>query len=622
MCGIIGIASTRPVTSVSSLAVARDTMIHRGPDGAGEWWSVDRRVGLAHRRLAIIDLSQAAAQPMRDSSGELCVVFNGEIYNFKELRSELAAKSYSFRSDSDTEVILAAYREWGTDCLSRLNGMFAFALHDASRHRLFIARDRAGEKPLFYRLADGEFGFASELKGLLATSAWPRRIDAEAMDCYLTAGFVPGARCLLQGVKKLRPAHALTFDLADANIRSWRYWHLPTLESDTNAQPNESDLLDELEALLEDSVRRQLVADVPVGVLLSGGVDSSLVTAMAVRAMPNVKTFSVRFPGYGGYDETAHAHLVARHFHTDHVDLDATDVSVGQLTFLARQFDEPIADSSLIPTYAVSRLIRQHCAVALGGDGGDELFGGYTHYSRLLATGRAVRYIPRVVRHSVAEAAMACLPVGFRGRNWLQGFDFDFATELPGQSSFFDRRSRHRLLNARRFPLPSVDRVCDDSPSSELDLVQRATRTDFQNYLADDILVKVDRASMLNSLEVRAPFLDHRLIAFAFRTVPSRLKATTTNRKVILKRLTARLLPPEFDQQRKQGFSIPLGQWLRSGPWKTFFEDVLLGSTDTLFDRNEAKRLMDGQAMGRANTGRLFALVMLELWRREYSVSW
>ena len=593
-------------------------MRHRGPDDAGEWWSADGRIGLGHRRLSIIDLSPAGHQPMLDAAGELTIVFNGEIYNFSDLRRELVAKGHAFRSQSDTEVILAAYREWGTECLSRLNGMFALALYDSPRRQLFLGRDRAGEKPLFYALANGALRFASELKGLMADPALPRSIDPEALDCYLAMGFVPGERCILQGVKKLPPAHALTFNLDSGQSRLWRYWTLPELNPQAATdQANEPALMDELETLLEDAVRRQLVADVPVGVLLSGGVDSSLVTAMAVRTAPRVKTFTIRFPGYGQYDETEHARLIARHFGTEHVELEAAESKVDLLPLLARQFDEPVVDSSMIPTYLLSRLIREHCTVALGGDGGDELFGGYGHYNRLLWMQRRLGWIPRILRLAVAKAAEGLLPVGFKGRNWLQGLEADLQTGLPLIASYFDRSSRRRLTAQGPGTLTSEDIRAQRIPSTP-DLLQRATRMDFENYLAEDILVKVDRASMLNSLEVRAPLLDYRLIEFAFAKVPSRLKATPGGRKVLLKKLAGRVLPPAFDAQRKQGFSIPLAAWLRSGPWRDFFREVLSGSASSYFNRWEVARFLDGQDKGRANSERLFALVMFELWRREY----
>jgi asparagine synthase (glutamine-hydrolysing) len=620
MCGIVGVASTTSINQRAWLAIGRDAMTHRGPDDAGEWWSADGRVGLAQRRLSIIDLSPAGHQPMHYESGAMSIVFNGEIYNFADLRDELIAKGHGFKSHSDTEVILAAYREWGTQCLARFNGMFAFALYDAQQQTLFLARDRAGEKPLFYLHAKGVLRFASELKALLADPALPRRIAPEALDCYLAMGYVPGERCMLQGFNKLPPAHALLFDLQVGQAKMWRYWQLPQLDSATQGPVDEAALLHELEAMLEDAVRRQMVADVPVGVLLSGGVDSSLITAMAVRTSSQVQTFTIGFPGHAKLDETEHARLIARHFGTRHTELMADDATVDLLPRLARQFDEPMVDSSMIPTFLVSQLVRQHCTVALGGDGGDELFGGYGHYSRLQWMQLQLGLIPRPLRKGVALAAEKLLPVGVKGRNWLQGLGVDLDKGLPLIASYFDATTRGRLLAARSGWHAHAEAVLRSRVPTNSDLLQRATRMDFANYLAEDILVKVDRASMLNSLELRAPLLDYRLIEFAFSKVPSHLKATAQDKKILLKRLTTRVLPPEFDRQRKQGFSIPLGEWLKGGAFRALFNEVLRDPKCS-FDAGMVDSLLRGQDRGHSNGERLFALVMFELWRREYGVT-
>jgi asparagine synthase (glutamine-hydrolysing) len=575
---------------------------------------------MAQRRLAIIDLSSAGHQPMHDGSGALSIVFNGEVYNFAELRDELITKGHGFRSHSDTEVILAAYREWGTECLARFNGMFAFALFDARQQTVFLARDRAGEKPLFYHQAGGVLRFASELKALLADPALTRRIDPTALDCYLAMGYVPGERCMLQGFNKLPPAHALLFDLQTGQAKIWRYWQLTELEAASSRPVDEVALLYELEALLEDAVRRQMVADVPVGVLLSGGVDSSLITAMAVRSSSQVRTFTIGFPGHGKLDETEHAGLIARHFGTRHTELMAEDVTADLLPRLARQFDEPMVDSSMIPTFLVSQLVRQHCTVALGGDGGDELFGGYGHYSRLQWMQRKLGSIPRPLRNGIALAAEKLLPVGVKGRNWLQGLGVDLDKGLPLIASCFDATTRVRLLAAQSGWHAQAEDVLRSRVPVHPDLLQRATRMDFSNYLAEDILVKVDRASMLNSLELRAPLLDYRLIEFAFGKVPSHLKATMQDKKILLKRLTARVLPPEFDRQRKQGFSIPLAEWLKGGAFRSLFNEVLR-DPECSFDAGTVDSLLRGQDKGRSNGERLFALVLFELWRREYGVT-
>jgi asparagine synthase (glutamine-hydrolysing) len=383
--------------------------------------------------------------------------------------------------------------------------------------------------------------------------------------------------------------------------------------------------VDRLDALLEDAVRRQLVADVPVGVLLSGGIDSSLVTAMAARvSSAAVRTFTISFPGHGAFDEGPYARQVASHFGTAHTELVAEPASVELLPTLARQYDEPMADSSMVPTYLVSRLIRQHATVALGGDGGDELFGGYTPYGWLLKQERARRFIPKFVRAGTAGAVSKVMPVGVRGRNYLMGYGGDFAESSMFSRILMDEQLRARLLApvlgriGRRLPPPEgFHRALGGECSSP---VRTMTAMDFLSYMPDDILVKVDRASMLSSLEVRAPWLDHRLIEFAFGEVPDSLRATTAARKILPRRLAQRLLPAALDLQRKQGFSLPLASWFR-GSWGKFFEEVLGDASTDLFDRRTVLQLVEGQRRGRSNTNRLFALTMFELWRREYGAS-
>ncbi len=599
-------------------------MTHRGPDDSGEWWAADGRTGLGHRRLAILDLSSNGHQPMHDESKSLTIVFNGEIYNHVSLRNELSTRGYFFRTKSDTEVLLAAYDAWGEDCLSRLNGMFAIALYDAKRRTLFLARDRAGEKPLFYRLSCGVLQFASELKALLANPSNPRRIDAEALDCYLAMGYVPGERCILRGYSKLPPAHAMSFNLDSGSLRRWRYWTAPTFSPDGGGERlNEAELLNEFETLLEDAVGRQLDADVPVGILLSGGLDSSLITAMAVRRSRQVQTFSIGFPGHRNFDETPHARLIASHFGTEHIELMAEPAVAELIPRLVQQFDEPVVDSSMIPTFLVSELVRRHCKVALAGDGGDELFGGYSEYSRLIWLQRSMRWIPSQLRKVVALTSEKILSQGFARSNavaWLLAIGKNLNIDIPLIGNYFNPATRQKLLKDHvGYNLVAEDIRRTRIPA-ELDLLQRMTLMDFHNYMAEDILVKVDRTSMLNSLEVRAPMLDYRLIEFAFGRVPSNLKATSSDKKILLKRLAARTLPNDFDMQRKQGFSIPLDAWLRSGPFRDLFWDTL-STTDCFFDRYAIKEILAGQDRGLRNGERLFALVQFELWCKHYGAT-
>ena len=621
MCGIAGVAARGGVPAPEVLERMRDALAHRGPDGRGAWTSPDRAVALLHRRLAILDLSPAGAQPMADGAGNV-LSFNGEIYNFAALRRELEARGHAFHTGTDTEVLLAAYRAWGTACLERLQGMFAFALWDPAARRLFLARDRAGEKPLFVHHAPGRLAFASELKALLADPAFRPELDADSLDGYLAFGYVPAEGCMLRGVRRLLPAHGMVYDVDADAVRTWRYWDLPEPPA-PGAPADPEALADELDPLLEDAVRRQLVADVPVGVLLSGGLDSSLVTAMAARASSApVQTFTITFPGHGAHDEAPYARAVASHFGTRHHELVAEPATVDLLPALARQFDDPIGDSSMVPTFLVSRLIREHATVALGGDGGDELFGGYTFYSWFLRRERIRRAVPAPVR-ALAGAAGERLPAGVRGRNQLIALAADPRHVVGYVNLYFDAATRRALLRPLAGALsggPGAEERKTALARPARTPLQAATAADFRGFMVDDILVKVDRASMLASLEVRAPFLDHRVVEFAFGRLPDRLRATASERKVLLRRLAARLLPPALDLRRKQGFSLPLDAWMR-GAWGEYLGGVLREAPAGLFDRATVASLLAGQERGRTNATRLFTLAMLELWRREYGVA-
>ena len=596
----------------------RDALSHRGPDDQGVWRSSDGAIVLGHRRLSIIDLSPGGHQPMSDAAAGCHIVFNGEIYNFQEIRDELSARGHAFRSASDTEVLIEAYRAWGTQCLSRLNGMFAFVLYDEAKRLLFAARDRAGEKPLFYTHANGRVAFGSELKALLTDGAVPRRVDPWALDYYLAFGHVPFDRCMLAGIQKLPAAHALAYDLDKNILRTWPYWTLPAASGEPAASVD--DLTAMLEQRLLDSVRMRLIADVPVGVMLSGGLDSSLVTAMAARVKPRIKTFTISFPGHGEYDEAPHAQAVAEHFGTDHVVLPIEPATVDLLPELARQYDEPLADSSMVPTSIVSRLIRREATVALGGDGGDELFGGYPHHSWVQSQAQVQRFIPASARPWMRAAMAATLPVGLKGRNYLLGLSGDQHFSIAQFNQLFDPTTRRQLLGVdgqgtgvtpEQFKASLAD--YEGTP------LQMATRVDFRGYLPDDILAKVDRASMMHGLEVRAPWLDHRLVEFAF-TLPDDLRATASERKILPRRLASRLLPASLDLTRKQGFSLPLDDWF-AGSWGSFTREVLTDPGQRTFSRTVVDSLLAGQERGRGNMHRLFALTMFELWRRAYGVT-
>jgi asparagine synthase (glutamine-hydrolysing) len=604
------------------LAQARDRLTHRGPDDAGLWQSVNGRVALTHRRLSVIDLTPGGHQPMLDEDGRLAIVFNGEIYNFEALRNELSAMGHAFRSRSDTEVLLAAWRAWGPGCLSRLNGMFAFAIHDrgdaATPARLFLARDRVGKKPLYYRHDGDGFVFASELKALPG----PHAIDLRALNHYLALGYVPGASCIASGVHKLPPAHCAILEIGTHRLEIRRYWALPPHQPITGLTMQ--DAADRAQALLEDSMRLRMVSDVPIGVLLSGGLDSSLVTALAARGgSGRIRTFTFAQPG-SPLDEAARARLIARHFDTEHHELTVEAPSLSLLERMAPLIDEPLADSSLIPTWLVCGLARTEVTVTLGGDGGDELFGGYDNYAQALRDERWTGCFPGSLLRAIANLA-AALPAGVRGRNRLAALREGAGRAIVWGSPYFDVALRRRILSCDALatldaqPEQEQERGGLLEPESGLlalfglgrGMIDAMTRTDFGSILPDDFLVKVDRASMAHALEMRSPLLDYRLVEFAFRDVPDALKASLAGTRLIQRELSRRLLPADADFTRKQGFSIPIDDWMRADGERLF--EQWSPRLPPMIERRELRSLLDGLHAGRTNGARLYALLVLAI---------
>ena len=592
---------------------------HRGPDDSGVWTSSDRRVVLGHRRLSIIDLTPAGHQPMAESSGRLRLIFNGEIYNFQELRRELEGAGCEFRTHSDSEVILAAYRVWGQACVERFNGMFALAIHDEDAQRLFLSRDRIGKKPLFYLHEGTSFLFGSEAKAVLAGDgerAW--ELDPNGVNAYLTFGYLPGEQSIFARLKRLLPGHSMTYDLRSNQLTTWAYWSPEMALARRKPVADVEQLLGELETLLEDSVRLRLIADVPIGVLLSGGVDSSLITAMAARRTSHpVKTFTVTFPGGGAADESAHARIVADHFATEHHELPLPRADVDELRAVAHHLDEPLADPSILPTYLISRLTRQHVTVALGGDGGDELFGGYGWYKQGVATDARLRRIPRLLRRAAGVAA-GFVPPGVRGRNFVRAHSNDLCQYMISTNTVFDPSLRSNLLRPVRNVIGKSHMLPEQSRRTRWisgdDGVLQMSVLDLYTYLPDDILVKVDRASMAFALEMRAPLLDYRIVEFALNSVPSSLKVSPTGARFLQRELARRLLPSTLELNRKQGFVMPVNQWL-NGDWGDIALDSIMSTEARRWiDPSVAKSLLVGQRKGRTNGGRLFALLMFGLW--------
>lgn len=619
MCGILGIATTDKIHHTEGLQAGLSKMKHRGPDASGVWMSSSQKVVLGHNRLAIVDLTTHGNQPMHDGSQKIHITFNGEIYNYKALKSELELSGAVFHSQTDTEVILEAYKRWGTDCLARLEGMFAFGLFDEAQEMLFLARDRAGEKPLYYSYAQGEMIFSSEIKGIFSLSDQEKQIDLTAFQSVLFQGYVMGEASIFKTIRKLPPAHAISYDLKQGGWKQWRYWDIPAYEA--NHKLSESELLTTLEEKLKTTVKQQLHADVPVGVLLSGGVDSSLITALASELSPQVKTYNISFPDQLKFDESEHARSIANHFKTDHTEIEASKITPEILLQLATDMDEPMIDSSILPTYLVSKEIAKHGKVALGGDGADEVFGGYYHYSYLQKLQSLSGSLPLPLRKMLSAFSQSLLPLGFRGRNWVNALRTDLTHELPFMYAHFDVQEQGKCLPLPQQQMMDIEAYWQARVPKTASLLSRSMRMDFSNYLPEDILVKVDRASMMNSLEIRAPFLGQHVVEFGFQYLPDSLKATAQKRKIMLKRMAQKQFPEAFDWQRKQGFSVPLSSWLKEGIWSIFFKDELLSRSQTTFNHQYIERLFRGQDRGFNNAERLYALMMIHLWMKTHDLS-
>lgn len=616
MCGIYGISAALSCgLSVTRDGVERQTnlLAHRGPDGSGVWLSGEGHVGLGHRRLSIIDLSADGSQPLVSQCGRFIVVFNGEIYNYRELRKQLSELGRVFRTACDTEVVLAAYEVWGKACPEYLEGMFAFAVFERSEAgssgMVFLARDRAGEKPLFFSLKNKCLEFASELKALTQLG----RIDTRALNAYLSLGWFPGNETIGCDARRLGAGCAAIVDLEAGVLREWRYWSVP--EPAPNLVASLEDAADEVWELLCGSVRRQLRADVRTGVFLSGGMDSSLVVAAAAKVSESVvPTFSVSF-GEGRLDESAHARRIADYFGTDHRELNGEEVNSELFEGLAEYIDEPLGDSSILPMYLVSRETAGHVKVALGGDGGDEIFGGYRRYQRRLFWGRFDRYFPTWLCAGISRGAR-WLPAGWKGRALMSAMGGGVGPVAQLRTPYFDMHLRRRVLRKGLFqPLVmDFDRGKNGRciGQEEQALVYNLLRSDFEGVLANDYLVKVDRASMANGLEVRSPYLDRRLVECAFGRIHSGLKVTSKERRRVQRAVAKRFLPDTFQTDRKQGFSMSVDRLMRERKML----DIVMELPNDVFRRRGVEALVDGHRRGRRNGARLFCLATLSVGLR------
>lgn len=573
MCGLVGFLGK---ADRATLVAMTDRLAHRGPDGAGYYEHAQQQVSFGHRRLSVIDL-EGGDQPMFDEDRSIAVIFNGEIYNHAELRRELIQRGYRFRSDhSDTEVLVHGYREWGTDLPAKLNGMFAFAVHDVGAHKLFLCRDRFGEKPLFIFDDGRHFAFASELTAFQPHPAFGGDLDGVALQKFFAYGYLPRRNAIYRSCSKIPAGSWLLIDLADRKQKTSAYWRFELVPDPAIEARSEADLVDELRELLLQAVRRRLISDVPLGLFLSGGIDSSAILAMMSRCRQpdRIESFSIGFDAKS-FDETPFASHVARSFGTRHVNQTLSFAQAQQmLEPVLRRMDEPLGDASLLPTYLVAGLARRRVTVALSGDGGDELFAGYDPFDALAAARAYSTMVPGAV-HRFFRGTVGRLPKSganmsfdFKLRRFLAGMSHPAAMWLPSWMSALDA---DRFGDIFERPLPAEELYSEaidlwaDGERRKLGYTERALEFFTRIYLTDDILVKSDRAAMMHSLEARAVFLDNDLVDFAAR-LPTRFKYRSGTRKYLLKKALRGILDDSIIDRRKKGFGIPVADWLKHTP--------------------------------------------------------
>jgi asparagine synthase (glutamine-hydrolysing) len=621
MCGIAGIVGVEPGYSAREAQVRAmcQTIVHRGPDDEGLY--VRGRAGLGMRRLSIIDLS-TGHQPIHNEDRNLWVVFNGEIYNFPVLRPELEARGHRFYTNSDTEVIVHLYEEHGIECVKKLRGMFALAVWDQRTETLLLARDRFGEKPLYYAMDGARLLFGSEIKAILAAAPALAEIAPRGLLSFFHFGYVPDPDTSFKDIKKLPPGHLLEF--SDGHVRVRKYWDLPGFG--TYEPPSEQECLEELEHRMAEAVRIRLTSDVPLGALLSGGVDSSIVVALMARFSSRpVKTFTIGFPSED-FNESEHARAVALKFGTEHHELYVEPDIEETVQHLTSSLEEPFGDSSTVPTYHVCRMARQHVTVALAGDGGDELFAGYDRYFSYLRR-RNIRLFPFGSGRWYRECVHPILPMHWRGRRFV------YNLSLPSRQRYVDGISmlpcqREKNIYTKDFlawvnrqpsPYDSFMPFLEHGPAT--DPLSEVQYLDAKTYLAGDILTKVDRMSMANSLEVRAPFLDHLLAEWA-ATLSPRWKLRFGEPKYVLKKLAERLgIPKKVLYRPKQGFTMPLFHWFRENPGPALLDILLEPRTlgRGYFAESGVRQLLKEHRKGvRDRSSELWQLLIFELWHRNF----
>ncbi|MBI4687017.1 MAG: asparagine synthase (glutamine-hydrolyzing) [Nitrospirae bacterium] len=624
MCGIAGIIDISSTPERSLIERMCRVMKHRGPDGEGYY--TDNNAALGHRRLSIIDL-EGGKQPMSNEDGTIWITFNGEIYNFSEIKDELSRKGHRFKTRSDTETIIHAYEEYGEECVKKFRGMFAFGLWDSKRKILFIARDRLGKKPLYYYNDDKKIIFASELKAVLQDRSINREFDRAALVDYLTYNYIPFPETIFKDIYKLPPGHYMTVDVeSDLSLTIKQYWDI---QYNPDYSVSEDEWAERLREKLKEAVKIRLISDVPLGAFLSGGIDSSaVVSLMSMVQGSRVKTFSIGFKEEE-FSELRYAREVADKFGTEHIEMIVEPDAIEMLPALSWEFDEPFADSSAIPTYYVSKMAREHVTVILSGDGGDETFAGYRRYQWARDMQRH-DWMPACLKKMLFGFPASVLPEGVKGKGMLEHLSKDPFERFAGLNTFSDKHYLKSLLHRDvlagvqqnsngKLPDYTYLRKFYDGCNSK-DYLTRIQYTDTKTYLAEDILTKVDRASMLCSLETRAPLLDHEVVELV-ASVPASLKIKDGETKYILKKAMTSILPDSILYRKKMGFGVPLVHWFKN--------DLTGYARETLLSKGAKERgifnpdyiegmLNSHQKTGRDLSARIWALLFFEHWCRNW----
>lgn len=628
MCGIAGLYAEAPADLLErEIRRMSDSLTHRGPDDAGYY--VGRRVALGHRRLSIIDL-EGGHQPIFNEDRSCCIVFNGEIFNYKEIKAELEAKGHRFSTQSDTETILHAYEEWGAESLHHLRGMFAFCIWDARSETLFLARDRFGIKPLFYAYYDGKFVFASEMKAILADPHFKRGVEPEALASYFLFSYIPAPLTIYPEIRKLLPGHYLVFK--EGRLAETEYWDL---YFEPNRRKKEADFIAEFMALLEESVRIRLMSEVPLGAFLSGGIDSSAVVALMSGASPApVKTFTIGFGGDVGRfdDERKYARLMAERYRTDHTEIEVHPHFDGLLEEIVRCFDEPFADDGVVPAYFVCKLAREKVTVALSGLGGDEAFGGYERHLGFYLS-QYYQKMPRPLRGGIVRGIIERLPECRSGPLRIDHLKRFVRSSLSGAAECYlgfntkiGPQYREDLFSGQgstfkdAFAAAEARFLSYFDAKNASDPLDKAFYCDMKTYLPDDLLASTDRLSMRHALEVRVPFLDHRLMEYC-ATIPPEMKMKWFRKKYLLKRAVEPLLPKEVIRHRKQGFVGPTDRWLRTDLNRFTKERLSEGELRRhgLLNPTAVNRILDDHDSGRENNDSLiWSLLVFQVWHEQY----